>query len=265
MTSTRASRPRVGAVDTATELVQGAARVWLQTVVWGTRISLQVSIRLTAAATDRSTAAELVNGATAGLRGIAREFLGVAELDERMGRLGLPPDVDGHEHGRNGRISEQSLRDRGAQLLGASAEVGVTDGAHPAHARILEELAPDEARILRLLMVDGPRPVVDVRSVNLVRAASEPVAVNLNMIGAEAGCRHRDRVPAYLVNLDRLGLIELSDRPLRDLSKYQVLEAQPDVLDAIKQTPRAKPSHRSVRLTPFGQDFCEVCLPLDVD
>ena len=46
-------------------------------------------------------------------------------------------------------------------------------------------------------------------------------------------------------------------------SKYQVLEAQPDVLDAVKQASRGKPVHRSVRLTPFGEDFCEVCLPFD--
>ena len=48
----------------------------------------------------------------------------------------------------------------------------------------------------------------------LVRAGSEPIAANLNMIGAEAGCRHRDRVAAYLVNLERLGLMELCGRPL---------------------------------------------------
>lgn len=263
MTSNRAVPPRVGAVDTATEIVQGAARIWLQTAVWGTRVSLQVSIRLTAAATDRDTAVELVNAAAAGLRGVAREFLGVADLDERIRRLGLPVDVDADDPPPNGRDSEQALRARGAQLLRESADVGVVDGAHPAHARILEELAPDEARILRLLIVDGPQPLVDVSTVNLVRAAADPIAANLSMIGAEAGCRHRDRVPAYLVNLERLGLIEPSGRPLKDLSKYQVLEAQPDVLDAIKRASRAKSVHRSVRLTPFGQDFCEVCLPLD--
>ncbi|HEY1508049.1 MAG TPA: Abi-alpha family protein [Solirubrobacteraceae bacterium] len=263
MTSNRALRPRVGAVDTATELVGGAARIWLQTAVWGTRISLQVSIRLTAAATDRDTAVDLINGAAAGLRGIAREFLGVGDIDERIRRLGLPADVDADEPRSNGRVSERALRARGAQLLRESADVGVTDGAHPAHARILEELAPDEARILRLLVVDGPQPLVDICTVNLVRAGSEPIVANLSMIGAEAGCRHRDRVPAYLVNLQRLGLIERSGRPLKDLSKYQVLEAQPDVLDAIKRASRAKPVHRSVSLTPFGQDFCDVCLPLE--
>jgi hypothetical protein len=128
---------------------------------------------------------------------------------------------------------------------------------------VLDELAPDEARILRLLAVDGPQPVVDVCAVNLLGAGSHPIASNLTMVGREAGCRHRDRGATYLNNLERLGLIRFSDGPLEELSKYQVLEAQPEVLDSIKQAGRAKSVHRSVRLTPFGTDFCATCLPLD--
>jgi hypothetical protein len=35
-------------------------------------------------------------------------------------------------------------------------------------------------------------------------------------------------------------LIRFSDGPLEELSKYQVLEAQPEVLDSIKRAGRAK-------------------------
>ena len=83
------------------------------------------------------------------------------------------------------------------------------------------------------------------------------------MVGPEAGVRHSDRVPAYLNNLQRLGLIEFSDEPLEDAIRYQVLEAQPDVLQAIKRTNRAKSVQRSLRLTPFGKDFTDMVLPLD--
>jgi hypothetical protein len=83
------------------------------------------------------------------------------------------------------------------------------------------------------------------------------------MVGAQSGVRRRDRVPAYLNNLARLGLIFLSDDPLDDPVAYQVLEAQPEVLGTIKETSRAKTVHRSIQLTPFGLDFCQVCLPLD--
>jgi hypothetical protein len=81
------------------------------------------------------------------------------------------------------------------------------------------------------------------------------------MIGAEAGVRYLDRVPAYLNNLYRLGMIWFSREPLEPHA-YQVLEAQPDVLTALKSGRQGKTVRRSIHLTPFGQDFCETCLPL---
>jgi Abortive infection alpha len=263
MTSNRALGSGTGVVDAATGLARGATAAWLQTVIWSARTSLRMGSRLTSAATDREAAIDLLHGATSGLRGIARDFLGVADLDERIGKLGLPGDQPKDEEARNGTVPESVLRARGAELLRESADIGAKDGAHPAHARVLEELAPDEARILRLLTADGDHPMVDVRTTNLIGTASELIASNLNMIGPEAGCRYKDRVPTYLNNLERLGLIQFSDTPLEDLTKYQVLEAQPDVLASIKEATRAKSVHRSVRLTPFGKDFCDVCLPID--
>jgi hypothetical protein len=41
-----------------------------------------------------------------------------------------------------------------------------------------------------------------------------------------------------------------------------VLEAQPDVVEAKRSGGRAKTVRRSILLTPFGEDFCRVCLPL---
>ena len=83
------------------------------------------------------------------------------------------------------------------------------------------------------------------------------------MIGPEAGCRHRERVPAYLNNLERLGLIWFSQEPIDDPVAYQVLEAQPDVMAAMRRASRARTVQRSIQLTPFGEDFCAVCLPMD--
>jgi hypothetical protein len=35
------------------------------------------------------------------------------------------------------------------------------------------------------------------------------------------------------------------------------------VLEAMRSVSRAKTVQRSIHLTPFGKDFCTVCLPLD--
>jgi hypothetical protein len=148
-------------------------------------------------------------------------------------------------------------------LLRQSADVGERDGAHPAYARILTELDPDEARMLRLLARHGPQPAIDVRASNLIGVGSQLVARALNMVGTEAGCRNPERVPAYLNNLERLGLICFSQEPLDDPTRYQVLEAQPEAMEAIKRAGRARTVQRTIRLTAFGSDFCEVCLSVD--
>jgi hypothetical protein len=83
------------------------------------------------------------------------------------------------------------------------------------------------------------------------------------MLGAEAGTRHVDHVPAYLNNLNRLGLIWFSHDPLDSPQRYQVLEAQPETMAAIKKAGRARTVHRSIQLTAFGNDFVGVVLPLE--
>ena len=273
-------------VDTVLESIPAIARLtaqaWLRTAAWGVGAGTKVGVRLVRAAVDPHSAATLVEEVGSGMRHYARAFLGISDLDERIRRIS-PGDgrfIAGAGPAAAARArwsrradrgaaahpaSEESLRAQAAELLRQSADVRVEDHLHPAYARILQELAPDEGRILRLLAAEGPQPVVDVRAANLIGVGSQLVGHGLNMVGAEAGCRHVDRVPAYLDNLHRLGLTQFSDEPLEDPIRYQVLEAQPDVLQAIKSTSRAKTVQRTLRLTPFGKDFCDVVLPTDTD
>jgi hypothetical protein len=193
--------------------------------------------------------------------GIARQVLGVANGPTRE----APPGRGGRGASVRSRGSRPatSLRERGAELLRRSADVRVADDTHPAYERILEQLAPDEGRILRLLASDGPQPAVDVRTARPLNIGSTLVAPGLSMIAEQAGCRRRDRTHAYLNNLYRLGLIWFSRERLEDPRRYQVLEAQPDVVGAIRQAGRGTTVRRSIHLTPFGEDFCRSCLPLD--
>jgi len=252
---------RAQLVENAPGLARLAAGMWWRAAKWGMGASVRTGTRLARAAADPILAAAVVAELGTQMREYARDLLGITELDERVRQL-MPPDQDGNSS--NGVVAESvGLRVRGALLLRAAAEVDPEEHAHPAYARILTELAPDEGRILRLLATEGAQPSVDIRAANLIGVGSQLVGAGLNMIGAQAGCRHREQVPAYLNNLERLGLIRFSREPLDDPIAYQVLEAQPEVMDVIKGTSRAKPKQRSIHLTPFGRDFCQVCLPLD--
>jgi hypothetical protein len=229
--------------------------------------SVQTGARLARMAAEPVLATQVVAELGSQLRGYARDLLGITELDQRVTQL-VPPATGASSNGsRNGASAERiGLRAQGAQLLRAAAEIDADDDqTHPAYARILTELAPDEGRILRLLATEGAQASVDIRASKLLGVSSQLTAAGLTMIGAQAGCQHRERVPAYLNNLERLGLIWFSREPMEDAIAYQVLEAQPDVLAATKGASRAKVVQRSIHLTPFGQDFCWVCLPLETE
>ena len=90
--------------------------------------------------------------------------------------------------------------------------------------------------------------------------SSSLVASGLTMIGPRAGVRYGAEVPAYLNNLFRLGLVWFSSEQVEDPMDYQVLEAQPDVLEAMHSVKFPKVVRRSIHLTPFGEDFCRTCL-----
>jgi hypothetical protein len=219
--------PHHGRIGPAVAAVPGLARVagtaYVNAVGWGVRTSWRTGTRVVHALT------------------------------------GTPDEAEAADHTADDE--PRTLRERGAELLERSRDVWSNDQGHPAYARILDELAPDEGRILLLLLQGGPQPSVDVRSGGPVgRMNSQLIAPGLSMIGMRAGVRYDDQVPAYLNNLFRLGLVWFSKEPLRDPQEYQVLEAQPDVLAAMHSVKFAKVVRRSFHLTPFGEGFCRACL-----
>ena len=259
--------------------VPGLARValtsLLHTTEWAVGEYARAGGRLLRAATSPDAAIELAGD----VQRVAREILGMTDLEDRV-KDAVPdgPVADAVASAMSRVPSRRSgaVRARGSampsssagasELMKRSRDVYDNEDAHPAYSQILSQLAPDEGRILRLLFVDGPQPAVDVRTggpIGLV--SSELIAPGLSMIGARAGCRYVDRVPAYLNNLYRLGMVWFSRETLHDSHRYQVIEAQPDVLAAAKSVRFAKVVRRSIQLTPFGEDFCRAGLGLDAE
>jgi Abortive infection alpha len=248
-----------GLFRAASGLARVYASAWLRTAEWAVESSVRTSARLMSAAAG-APATEMIEEAMGDVREYASGLLriadgGSAELRARSRRRGRPA----------GELEPETLRERGAELLRRSADIHYREESHPAYERILDALAPDEARILRLLATRGPQPAVDVRTgIPHVRIASALVAPGLTMIAAEAGCRYPERIKPYLNNLYRLGLIWFSREPVRDSLRYQVVEAQAEVTEAMRRAGRLGHTvRRSIVLTPFGRDFCELCLPLE--
>jgi len=227
-----------------------AAAGW-QSATWAVEAYGRAAKRAAQAAISGEPTGHFLQETGAELRDYARRLLGVPNGAGR----------DRRAEGSDADASVSALRSRGAELLRESSELEGGD-LHPAYMRILEALSPDEARVLRFLAYNGPQPAVDVRAG--LPLASELVSQGHTMIGEEAGCLHRDRIHPYLDNLHRLGLIWFSREPVPEPRSYQVLEAQPEVVEALGRGGRtARTVRRSIVLTTFGEDFCATCLPVE--
>jgi Abortive infection alpha len=287
------SRDPVPPAQSGPSLVPGvvrlAATAWWHTTEWTVGVSVKAGKRALGVAVAPDTAGALVRDIRDAARDAARDLVGLTDIEDRL-RSAAPSSETARkvaetvpgasaalrvvesvqrapsparglagDDRRNG--SEPSLQIRGEELLHRSRDVRYEEDAHPAYERLLDSLAPDEARILRLMLLDGPQPAVDVRTGGpLGLISSRLLAPGLSMIGPRAGLRYVERVPAYLNNLNRLGLIWFSRETLRDPLRYQVLEAQPDVLEAVHSVRQAKIIRRSIHLTPFGEGFCRASL-----
>jgi hypothetical protein len=244
----------------APSIARFAVSAWWRTAEWSIGAAINTGNRVFSAVISGQSPTVVLSTLGSEFRASVRGVLGIGDTPSYPG-VGLlnrviPVDTT------SPTVTDRPLKELGAELLQRSTDLSVDDDLHPAYIRILSELAPDEGRILRMLAIEGPQPAVDVRTSRPLNVATQLVAPGLSMIGAQAGVRHAGRVPAYLNNLFRLGLIWFSREPVSDRLRYQVLEAQPDVSAALREAGRGKTVRRSIELTPFGADFCEVCLPL---
>ena len=252
------------------EVLPGLARLgavaWWRGTQWSVETSVRVGSRLVRFAASGQAPADVFRESGTDLRMWLRRFL---DLVDESGHAAASTedgfrDATAAPQGGAPANGHVPLRERGADLLRKSQDVHHDDDEHPAYERILQEMAPDEARILRHMCQQGPQAAVDIRTggpIGLVN--SQLIAPGVTMVAREAGARRPERVHQYLNNLHRLGMIWFSRETLEEQSAYQVLEAQPEVTEPMERAGRARTVRRSIHLTPFGEDFCKAALPLE--
>lgn len=250
-------------------LVVDTASVWLETAVQTTRLATA----LLRAADIRVGPVELTPEGLDRLRALAVHQVRLA--------LDLPDELTRAEPQRAALLDPTTLvrswnslrtddRQDPAELVRRRFEdllrrsIDGPETLHPAHLAIVAELAPDEARILRYLDEEQLAPVVDVVEVPLVGRSERLLAEHLSTLGERAGCRHPARVPTYLTNLARLGLVSRRSEELAGSGEYEVIEASPTFLALRDQDRdggrRVRPRRGVVALTPLGVEFCGIVL-----
>ncbi len=249
----------VGVIGAASGVARFAAVSAWHAVAWSLNAGVSGTNYVVKRAMHGEPATAIVQDAATDLRAAAWRALGVSEH-------GLGPEraSSRNSNSASSAATTADLQRRGRNLMRRAGDVHQAEDTHPAFARILSEITPDEARILRHLYLDGPQPSIDVRTNRPLGIGSELVEGGLNMIAEHAGCRYVERISPYLTNLQRLGLIEFSKEQVSNPQRYQVIEAQPKVTDALKRAGRMpKMVQRSIHLNAFGTDFVRTCLPVD--
>lgn len=161
---------------------------------------------------------------------------------------------------------EPSLRELYSNLLATAIDEKTAREAHPAFVRIIEQMTPDEARIVGLFTLRRPFPLVSVLANRKDAPGGIDYLRHFSLLGYEAGCVHPELTPSYLDNLCRPGLAEVPDFDYYTApGVYEPLEKHPIVLAAVAEvqkmegrTPEVK--QKALRVTSLGKQFCEACV-----
>lgn len=153
-----------------------------------------------------------------------------------------------------------------AGLLAKAMDAATASTAHPAFVQIIQQLTPDEARLLRLLKQDRAFPLINIRNNRKDDSGGKIVVAKLSTLGSEAGLSCPELVPAYLDNLERLGLLQVPEHfEYVDKQVYDHLISAPFCLEIrarIDELPDRK-SHvelKGILISTLGRQFMEVCV-----
>lgn len=152
-----------------------------------------------------------------------------------------------------------ALGDKLDQLLSRALSQSTSSGQEELFHRILDQIVPDEARMISALSDGSSSPLVSVHALTRAGLLGEALIENASLVGRTANVALPSMTPTYVGHLIALGLLEVGpeDEGLKD--EYQILLADSDVLKAIRNGSRgplpARVERRTVRLSSLGQSL----------
>ena len=142
------------------------------------------------------------------------------------------------------------------RLLRQAVDQTTTAGQHELFHKILDQLVPDEARIIGALSDGSASPLVNVYRRTLSGLVGEVELENMSLIGKTANLALGALTPTYVSHLLTLGLLELGPEDPDLKVEYEILCADTVVLRAMKEASRgpvpAKVERHTLRLSGLG-------------
>lgn len=152
--------------------------------------------------------------------------------------------------------TDAGLDEKMHALLSRALGQSTTSGQDELFHRILDQIVPDEARMISALSDGSASPLVSVHALNRAGILGEALIENASLVGRTANVALPHLTPTYVGHLLALGLLETGpeDESLKD--EYQILLADSAVLKAIRKGSigplPARVEKRTVRLSALG-------------
>lgn len=134
------------------------------------------------------------------------------------------------------RYTRDDVRSKLVNLLAASMNTDTAEFVHPAFVEILKQMTPDEAKILNQLPKEFlHEPIIDIAVEKYHQNGLFVLFNSIGLIGEDANCEFPDRLPLYLTNLTRLGLVDIPENSgLADAWRYNRIRKSSLYLDKVK-------------------------------
>jgi hypothetical protein len=152
--------------------------------------------------------------------------------------------------------SPATMQSKMSSLLDSALSQSSASSRQMLFHKILDQIVPDEARILGALSDGSASPLLHVYGRTRAGLVGEVVLENASLIGKTANLGLPQLTPTYVSHLLSLGLVESGpeDPALKD--EYEILAADISVLKAIKQAARgpipARVDRYTLRLSGLG-------------
>ncbi|WP_018178844.1 Abi-alpha family protein [Jongsikchunia kroppenstedtii] len=129
--------------------------------------------------------------------------------------------------------AEDSLHNKLNGLLDRALDQDTQTSQTELYHHLLNQLVPDEARILGALSDGGSSPMVNVYGWTRSKAQSKAVLKNASLVGRTANVSLIQLTPQYVTHLLTLGLVESGPEDPSLKTDYEILLAEPIVIDAV--------------------------------
>jgi hypothetical protein len=153
----------------------------------------------------------------------------------------------------------EPLRSKLDRLLDRALEQNSRSGRQELFHKIIDQLVPDEARIIGALSDGSVSPMLHVFARTVTGSGGDPILENAALVGKMANVSLPQMTPVYVSHLLSLGLLETGPEDPRLKDDYQILGADSAVLRALKKGKRgpleAKVEKYTVRLSVLGLDL----------